>query len=86
MKKETKVHLIGVGDFGLTEVGVCEDPCPLGIGDQKNSVSFVCFGVLCGSGSMRCFVGMVDDLGYILTFILDRFFHLSFVHRWFNSP
>ena len=39
LKRGTKMHLIGAGDFSMTELGAMADPCPLPSKDKKNSLS-----------------------------------------------
>lgn len=38
LKEGQRVHLIGVGDFGMAEVSVLPDPCPIPDKDQKVSL------------------------------------------------
>ena len=35
LKSGMKVHMIGVGDFGMTEVSTLPDPCPIPDKEQK---------------------------------------------------
>jgi ribosome biogenesis protein BMS1 len=37
LKSGQKVHLVGVGDFGMSEVGVVDDPVPL-VGKEKDNL------------------------------------------------
>ena len=37
LKAGMKVHLIGVGDFGMAEVSALRDPCPIPEKDDKVS-------------------------------------------------
>ncbi len=39
LKEGMKVHLIGVGDFGMVEVGALGDPCPVFDKEKDNQVS-----------------------------------------------
>ena len=36
LKPGMKVHLIGVGDFGMAEVSTLPDPCPIPDKEQKS--------------------------------------------------
>lgn len=41
LKPGMKVHLIGVGDFSMTEVSVLPDPCPLPDLENKKKVHII---------------------------------------------
>jgi ribosome biogenesis protein BMS1 len=38
LKPETKMHLIGVGDYPISELSAMADPCPLPDQDKKSQV------------------------------------------------
>jgi ribosome biogenesis protein BMS1 len=40
LKPGMKIHLIGVGDFSMTEISALPDPCPLPDKDGKKTVSY----------------------------------------------
>ena len=42
MKPGMKVHLIGAGDYNMTEVSALPDPCPLPDQEKKRQVRFGC--------------------------------------------
>ena len=40
LKEGMKVHLIGVGDYGMVEISALEDPCPVFDKEKDSQVSW----------------------------------------------
>jgi len=39
LKPSTRVHLVGVGDFGMADISALQDPCPIPEKERERTVS-----------------------------------------------